>query len=262
MNTRSGKLKSYIAAGKSLMGKLLFPVGRCIVCNHPRTAEKDGICPACREQLLTHVIPAESCDRCLSRIPRGRACPFCSTGLFEGLDRQYAPFMYTGPVRNLVRALKFGHESLAASFLSRQMADSLMSADFDCIVPVPLHRIRQRERGYNQSALLAQGVSTLTGIPVREDLLTRVRYTKAQTSIAREQREQNVQGAFLASDVCRGLRILLLDDVRTGGSTGRACAAALREKGVQNVSLLTAAIVWTAGEKEKRKMNNLKSISN
>ena len=114
----------------------------------------------------------------------------------------------------------------------------------DCIVPVPLHRRRMRERGYNQSLLLAERVSGRTGIPVRADLLFRVKSTLAQSSLAHEKREENVKDAFRADPGAEGLRILLLDDVRTGGSTARACAAALLKEGAAEVSLLTAAIVW------------------
>ena len=170
----------------------------------------------------------------------------------DGLDAMYAPFRYGDPVRSVIHRLQFDHESRAAELLAPRMADALKRRDFDCIVPVPLHKKRFRLRGYNQSALLAERLSALTGIPVREDLLIRSRSTRAQSSLSREKRPGNVENAFIASDAVSGMRLLLLDDVRTSGSTARACASALRHQGAASVSLITAALVWTWAEHEIR----------
>lgn len=232
--------------------KVFFPVCACISCSKPRGAGQDGLCEDCRELLFERRIPAESCERCLSRIPRGKPCPFCQSGAMEGIRAQYAPFMYREPVRGIIHSLKFGHESLAADVLAGPMADSLKNRDMDCIVPVPLHRTRLRERGYNQSLLLAERVGALTHIPVRAELLTRQRSTRAQSSLSHDKREENVKDAFLANEAVQGLSVLLLDDVRTGGSTARACARALLDKGACEVSLLTAAVVWDLNGQQKK----------
>lgn len=231
---------------------LLFPVGRCMGCDRPRPVKSSGLCEMCEKRIALYRIPPESCERCSSHIPRGRACPFCSGGFAEGLDFLYSPLRYRAEVRRLVHLLKFGHEKLAAEYLGPLMANALKDRSFDCIVPVPLFRTRRRERGYNQSTLLAEAVYRETGIPVREELLLRVKETKAQSGLARELRGANVENAFQAADGVKGLSILLLDDVRTSGSTARACAAALREKGAARVSLLTAASVWCFAENEKK----------
>ncbi|MBO2515822.1 MAG: hypothetical protein CW338_00905 [Clostridiales bacterium] len=232
---------------KSVLSKLkdiLFPAGRCMGCDHPRGADRDGLCSGCRAAIAGLTIPADSCNRCLSHVRRNRPCAFCAGGGMKGIDRMYAPYRYRAQVRNLIHLLKFNHEERAAGLLGSAMADALTNRDFDCIVPVPLHRLRLRDRGYNQSALLAGVVSEKTGIPVREDLLRRIRATRAQSSLKEEERAGNVENAFEADSGCAGLRILLLDDVRTSGNTARACARALREKGAAAVSLLTAALVW------------------
>ena len=221
-----------------------------MACDRPRPVQQDGLCAECEKRIMLYRIPPESCERCCSHIPRGKACPFCSSGYADGLDKLYTPLRYRAEVRRVIHLLKFGHEKMAAEFLGPLMANVLKDRDFNCIVPVPLYRTRQRERGYNQSALLAAEVSRETKIPVREDLLFRVKATKAQSGLARGMRGANVENAFMAEEGAKGLNILLLDDVRTSGSTARACAAVLREKGAR-VSLLTAAGVWCFAENEK-----------
>ncbi len=230
---------------------LFFPRGRCMACSIPRPDSADGICDVCRNKLAELTVPPESCDICLSYVPANKPCPFCAEGGMAGIDRMYAPYRYVGPVRELVHLLKFGHEERAADLLAEKMADSLMDREFDMIIPVPLHRYRKRERGYNQSALLARRVSQHTGIPVNETFLTRLRATKAQSSLKHGDRAANVEKAFSANEGVRGKRILLLDDVRTSGATARACAAALREQEAAKVSLLTAALVWTWGARKQ-----------
>lgn len=116
----------------------------------------------------------------------------------------------------------------------------------DVIIPVPLHRRRRRERGYNQSALLAQRLGWAIQISVRGDLLRRHRYTTSQTRLNAQQRSLNVQGAFSCAqrDVAKtiaGKKVLLIDDVATTGATLRECAQALKDQGARSVWALTLA---------------------
>jgi ComF family protein len=113
---------------------------------------------------------------------------------------------------------------------------------FDVIVPVPLHAARQRERGFNQASLLADLLSAQTSIPSRP-LLERIRYTTTQTALDRSQRMENLHNAFRLrkkADV-RGLRVLLIDDVLTTGSTLSECARVLKRAGANSVYAATAA---------------------
>ena len=110
----------------------------------------------------------------------------------------------------------------------------------DCIVPVPLSGNRLKQRGYNQSEVLAEAVSERFALPVRTDLLTRVRETEKQSLMTREQRLKNLKGAFSASKDCRGLSIVLVDDIKTTGSTLSECAKELKKRGAVRVYALTA----------------------
>jgi ComF family protein len=114
--------------------------------------------------------------------------------------------------------------------------------DFDCIVPVPLHARRQRQRGYNQSALLAQELGSCLQKPVVQDILVRIRATIPQVGLNPLERQTNVQGAFrCTSGALSGMQVLLVDDVCTTGSTLESACLALREAGVTSVQAYTLA---------------------
>jgi len=121
------------------------------------------------------------------------------------------------------------------------MLDCLDGRHFDCMVPVPLHRSRLRQRGFNQSALLCERMGQTSGLKTI-DALERLRNTKRQSSLPHEKRQANVKGSFRVVLPVKDLSILLVDDVRTTGHTARACAKALAEAGAKDVCLLTTSI--------------------
>jgi ComF family protein len=113
----------------------------------------------------------------------------------------------------------------------------------DLLVPVPLHRVRLKERGYNQSELLAQALGEMLDKPMRTDLLARTRYTSDQTKLDVYQRRANVAGAFRVKDERQiaGRDVALVDDVLTTGATLEACGETLFAAGARSVSVLTVA---------------------
>ena len=113
---------------------------------------------------------------------------------------------------------------------------------FDLVTPVPLHWLRQWQRGFNQSELLARVISRSTGIPV-ERTLKRVRATATQAGLSNTGRRKNVTAAFQCRKDLRDKRILLIDDVMTTGSTAASCAQALKRAGARRVALMTVARV-------------------
>jgi len=227
---------------------LLYPRGaNCLCCGDPRRAGmEDCLCPKCREGLMRLRVPAWACERCLSPVKRGVPCRFCASRAMRSIRAVYAPYRYAMEARALIHALKFSACDEALLPLAHAMADALKKRDFDCIVPVPLHPRRQRQRGYNQALLLCRELSNETGIPVRE-MLRRDRWRRPQSRTPLQKRRKNVEGAFSCAEDAAGLRILLVDDVRTTGSTACACADALMQGGAESVSLCVSAVVFRRG---------------
>jgi ComF family protein len=158
-----------------------------------------------------------------------------STGQFETL------------LRDLIHRFKYQGQVAVGEKLGRFMAESdyvdFRIADYSLMIPIPLHRKRLQDRGFNQSVILSREISRYHGIPMRFDVLKRTIYTEPQVSLGRDDRNRNVQGAFEVTErgAIEGERILLIDDVYTTGSTVNECAGVLRQSGAEDVSVLTLA---------------------
>jgi ComF family protein len=223
------------------------------------------ICLACRAATGAHGALCPACWRAMRFIER----PFCERlgtpfeqDLGEGLlspqaiadppvfrrARAVARFE-DGPARRLAHRLKYSDRADLArplgAWMARAGADVL--ADADVIVPVPLHRLRLWRRRFNQAAALAQGVAAASGKRFEPRWLERVKPTRSQVGLTREQRAQNMQGAFRAAagTELRGARVVLIDDVLTSGATANAAARALLHGGAANVDLIVFARVVT-----------------
>lgn len=139
------------------------------------------------------------------------------------------------------RALWF--EPFLAGLLVRAAAGPLATGGWDLIVPVPLHPFRRREREFNQAERLARRLGEAVGIPVGNRVLRRVRATRTQTQLTRNQRAANMRRAFVLRPGCQldGRRIILVDDVLTTGATTSACARVLQQAGARDVCVWTVA---------------------
>ena len=206
----------------------------CPTCLHkPEPISADYFCVSCRTPFLNPA-PLDA---------EGR-CELCRRGLL-GFDSAYSYGAYEGVLRDLIHLFKYARIRPLAGPLGDFIAAAIpRDQTFDAIVPVPLHWRRRWQRGFNQSALLAQAVARRYGIPIRS-LLRRTRSTTAQAGLTHARRRQNVSGAFLVKrkPEVEGRRILLVDDVMTTGATASACAAALKRAGARYVALLTLARV-------------------
>ena len=238
-------MKSRLRAWMDRAAEWLFPRGACcLCCGDPRRAsEEDCLCDACREKLKEGRVPAGACNRCLSPVSPGKPCAFCASPMMKPIEAVFSPYRFGGETRALIHALKFDACEEAAPLLAQAMADALPRRDFDCIVPVPLHPARLRQRGFNQTLILGRELSVRTGISV-EDLLRRDRYHAPQSRLPMKRRADNVRGAFSCIGYSVGKRVLLLDDVRTTGSTACACAQTLLNAGAESVCLCVSAVVY------------------
>jgi len=159
-------------------------------------------------------------------------------------DRAISVLHYTPEVRQLIHRFKYGGISYLSRTLGRWMAQAYKQRcdwELDIILPVPLHPRRQRQRGFNQSALLARELGRYIDVPVKENVLVRKKYTPAQAGLSKFQRMQNLRGAFEVREpeTVRGKSVLLVDDVFTTGSTVDECSKVLLQAGVQRVYVIT-----------------------
>lgn len=222
---------------KTTLLDLVFP-RRCLGCG----SSEDFLCSACRDSLPRIAPPI--CRRCGAPLKRGELCARCQEAGPE-LDGIRSLFVFEGLARQAVHSLKYRHFKALAGSLGGLLAEYLASNPLpaDVIMPVPLHPRRLRERGYNQSALLAEELGKRAGIPVMENGLLRAKYTPPQArSSDSAQRLANVQGAFLyRGEPLHGRHVLLIDDVCTTGATLEACATPLKTREAASVWALTVA---------------------
>ena len=222
---------------------LLFPK-TCLGCD----SEGDWVCSACLSALKRYRLIA--CAGCGRNVQGGsHACSSCLEK-FCLSDLQIA-FDYNDPlVQKMIHALKYEYIEELSGVLGKFLAENAVGCyrQYEVLCPVPLHKRRLLERGFNQSELLARAVGEILGIPVHADLLLRTKYTQPQVGLARERRLTNVSGAFglhprffaLAGSAQRE-RIWLIDDVFTTGSTLFECAKVLKKSGYHEVGALVVA---------------------
>lgn len=199
------------------------------------------------------------CFSCLAKLPRtelhlrrDNAVERNFWGKFP-VERATSFLYYAkgGDVRQLLYELKYHGNKEVGKVMGRTMAAELLSScffeDVDLIIPVPLHRRKERQRGYNQSECLARGIAEVTGLPVCTDMVVRSRYTETQTHKGQYERWENVRNLFACSapELLENKHVLLVDDVLTTGATIVACVDALRNVSGLRVSVLTLAL---AGE--------------
>jgi ComF family protein len=157
-------------------------------------------------------------------------------------------FEKEGPFQHIAHALKYQEYKSFGVELGKRIGTVIYDSkiNVDVIIPVPLHRIKQRERGYNQSDYIAYGVSSIIGKPVISDAIYRTRYTKTQTQLDFQERQKNMRDAFAlkshASEKLQGKICLLVDDVITTGATTNSCAKEILSAGATSIIAASAAL--------------------
>ena len=225
----------------------LFYPERCQLCGTAHARHQDGlVCHACRESIVPLTQPA--CGRCglpySGDIQHQFACPNCRDRQ-PAFSRARSAVHAKGSAREAIHLYKY-HRALWLEPFFREvwvpaaMAD-LAEAQWDGVVPVPLHPVREREREFNQAERLGQMLADAMGIQLRSDLVRRQSVTPSQTSLPRIERAENVRNAFEPGVTQRldGTRWVVVDDVLTTGATTDAVASVLRRLGAADV------VVWT-----------------
>jgi ComF family protein len=237
---------------------VLFP-SDCRICGAPlQNVSRLPVCQSCLDAMERMRVPV--CDVCGERLEQQevgaaqRLCGACRTEE-PPFARAVAYGSYSGALRELIQLLKYQAVRPAAGVLGRMLSEALLelSEDFGdvapIVVPIPLHGLKLRQRGFNQSELIARAALktfTMRGterLALDASLLERGRETQSQTGLSAEQRRANVRGAFrvVQPTTIRGRDILLVDDVFTTGTTVRECARVLRRAGAARVLVATVA---------------------
>jgi ComF family protein len=230
---------------------LVFPA-ICPVCELVLGAGRhDPLCGDCWRAMPRLTPPW--CERCGLSFPTFDAVASTRAGNCQACAIAVPPFAwaraalaYAGPAREALQAFKFGGRRVLARVLAELIVETLgtdLMRGADAIVPVPLAPARERERGFNQAAALAERLAPRVGVPMRETWLARTRRTAPQTELSAAERRVNVRGAFAASSAASGANVIVVDDVYTTGATVAECARALRAAGAQLVGVVTVARV-------------------
>ena len=214
---------------------LLFPP-RCAGCRRRGM----WLCRTCRSQLQP--LPDDHCHRCAQPGVTDQICRRCKNDPPD-FASIYCGFIFDGVMRTAIHQFKYrGARHLAEPLAMEALDRARPKGLFDAVVPVPLHRERERRRGYNQSALLARAIAAALDVPIVEGKLGRIKDTPSQMSLPAPQRIANMRGAFQAPvGHFSGSVVLLVDDVATTGSTLRAAAAELRRAGADRVDAFVLA---------------------
>jgi ComF family protein len=206
----------------------------CLICHKHLEPEIRFVCPSCWdafEVLQQPLVPLAQLD-----ILHGKAAYF---------DHSLAIYSYSEAIQHLIHTMKYknmpGICALFGDALGSLAREQGFLQDIDLILPVPLHPIRYRERGFNQAAILAQHIGRLNNVFVDDKVLKRIRYTDQQAKFSKQERAKNVKDAFRVSSesAVAHKQIALVDDVLTTGSTMNECAKVLKTRGAGRITAIS-----------------------
>ncbi len=223
---------------------VLYPV-RCPVC-HGILKGKDGICPECRRRL--HYIREPKCKKCGKQLEKHTQeyCRDCAR-FSHSFDQGAAVFAYDDIMRRSISMFKYHNRREYAKVYAGEMyrccRHFLSKAAPEVILPVPIHRQKRRQRGFNQAELVAKELARLTGIPTDSEYLLRTEKTLPQKELTRQQRKANLKRAFAVHPQGKYYqRVLLVDDIYTTGATEDAISELLKENPTKTVFFLAICV--------------------
>lgn len=218
------------------MLRFLYP-SSCVLCGAKGAGKRD-LCADCFAELPWNRHP---CPRCAVPLPPDADTPLCGECIKSppSWDEARSPLAYGFPVDKLVQRFKFEGDLATGRLLGELLTDYLAAGPErpDCIVPVPLHPSRLKERGFNQAVELARPISRRLKVKVRLNLCRRVRATEVQSKLDAGERRKNLKDAFAVERSVQGLHLALLDDVVTTGTTMEELGAALRDAGARRITV-------------------------
>jgi ComF family protein len=238
--------------GAFLSGLFMPPL--CVHCRADRWSATP-LCLACLRRVAALREPANMPSEAEGSAPEAGVSPLEAEGAVHGSLESLRFLFRMGPqLSTLIHGFKYRHMRRHIPFLCaylRYRPDlRAWMRGFDALVPVPIHPVRRRERGYNQAEEIARELAPLSGMPVLPFALRRLRATVSQTKLGRRDRRGNLAGAFACAgpEAVKGKRILLLDDVFTTGATAECCAELLLAAGAVSVGAMALARVHAAAD--------------
>lgn len=224
---------------------LVYP-RRCPVCHGIVTPKGEMICRGCRKRLRP--IQEPRCKKCGKPLAKEEQeyCFDCAKGK-HGYKEGTALYPYDDVMQKSIAYFKFQNRreyaKAYAKEVERYLGKKLLFWEADCLVPVPIHRKKLVERGFNQAAVLAEAISRRIGIPVDTELLERVRKTLPQKELNDEERRKNLINAFqIGKKGVKYKRVILVDDIYTTGSTIDACTKILKASGIPEIYFFSLCI--------------------
>lgn len=229
---------------KECFEKLFWPE----ICPFCGRAFWEGICPSCRKKINRILVEEPRCMKCGKPVlsETQEYCADCGH-THHYYDRGMSLWLHRKPVSTSIYWFKYHNQRVFGYYYAKEMAARFGTVIRqwrpDCIIPIPLHPRRKRQRGYNQAEILALELSRLTGVSVESKALIRSRCTTAQKKLGHQERRQNLSGAFrMEKRLKKGSTVLLIDDIYTTGNTVSSAAKALKDGGAEKVYFLTISI--------------------
>lgn len=217
--------------------KHFLPAQPCVLCG---SMSRDGLwCNACDAALP--YLDAPHCPVCALPTPAGEVCGHCLTQP-PAFSRTTAVFGYAFPLDKLIQNMKYGEQLALAHAFAKKLVQRIDKSNLpDCVIAMPLHPAKLRERGFNQSLLLAATVARELKLKLLPNACRRVRDTPPQSALPWKERKKNVRNAFSCDRNMSGKRVVLVDDVLTTGASLNALAEAVSKQGAIEISAWVVA---------------------
>lgn len=219
------------------MIKLIYPT-RCVLCNEV-ISWKEEICDECRLRLS--YVQSPYCLRCGKEIvdEEQEYCRDCEENPKSFLQG-FPAMNYKDPLPDAIAAFKYHNRRQGAGYFARQIVrcrgEQILAANPEVLVPIPIHKRKKRQRGYNQAELLTRELGACLKIPVDTTILCRTQYTLPQKKLDAKSRELNLKKAFFSNErIVKYKSVMLVDDIYTTGATIEACTKLLKKHGVKDV---------------------------
>lgn len=212
----------------------------CVCCKHQLTTNEKTICISCRHDLPVTSFTNEK-GNLVEKIFYGRVLVQEATSLFY--------FLKKGKVQQLIHELKYNKQQQVGTFIGDWLGEEILESErfktIDCIIPVPLHKKKQKQRGYNQVTTFGQSLSQKLNIPFYENVLVKTTSTKTQTKKLRLDRWKNAEHQFNIQNIelIENKHVLIIDDIITTGATLEACILSI--KNAKNSTISIASMAYT-----------------